>query len=63
MVQLTAKVSAKELANLAVSWIRKAGCEYGDVRFGSLSRYFQVKALLGNQIKSVSIENIHLSLL
>ncbi|TAG65438.1 MAG: TldD/PmbA family protein, partial [Oscillatoriales cyanobacterium] len=38
MVQLTAKISAKELANLAVSLIRKTGCEYGDVRFCSYRR-------------------------
>ena len=33
MVLLTAKISANELANLAVDLIRKTGCEYGDVRF------------------------------
>ena len=38
MVQLTAKVYAKELANLAVNLIRKTGCEYGDVRFCSYRR-------------------------
>lgn len=35
MLQLTAKISANELANLAVDLIRKTGCEYGDVRFCS----------------------------
>ncbi|MEG3917594.1 TldD/PmbA family protein [Microcoleus sp. T3_A4] len=38
MVQLTAKISANELANLAVDLIRKTGCEYGDVRFCSYRR-------------------------
>ncbi|MGL5065889.1 MAG: TldD/PmbA family protein [Microcoleus sp.] len=35
MVLLTEKISANELANLAVNLIQKAGCEYGDVRFCS----------------------------
>ena len=35
MVLLNAKISANELANLAVDLIRQAGCEYGDVRFCS----------------------------
>ncbi|NJR25076.1 MAG: TldD/PmbA family protein [Richelia sp. CSU_2_1] len=35
MVLLTAKISAIELANLAVDLIKTAGCEYGDVRFCS----------------------------
>ncbi|MBE9163721.1 TldD/PmbA family protein [Tychonema sp. LEGE 06208] len=38
MVLLTAKISANELANLAVELIRKSGCEYGDVRFCSYRR-------------------------
>src|ERR671933_171359 len=38
MVQLTAKISANELANLAVDLIRNTGCEYGDVRFCSYRR-------------------------
>ena len=35
MVQLITKISANELANLAVDLIGKTGCEYGDVRFCS----------------------------
>ena len=38
MVQLITKISANELANLAVDLIRKTGCEYGDVRFCSYRR-------------------------
>lgn len=38
MVQLITKISANELANLAVDLIRKSGCEYGDVRFCSYRR-------------------------
>ena len=38
MVQLHTKISANELANLAVDLIRKTGCEYGDVRFCSYRR-------------------------
>ena len=38
MVQLNTKISANELANLAVDLIRKKGCEYGDVRFCSYRR-------------------------
>ena len=38
MVQLNTKISANELANLAVDLIRKTGCEYGDVRFCSYRR-------------------------
>lgn len=38
MVLLTGKISASELANLAVELIRKSGCEYGDVRFCSYRR-------------------------
>lgn len=38
MVQLNTKISANELAHLAVDLIRKTGCEYGDVRFCSYRR-------------------------
>lgn len=38
MVQLNTKISANELANVAVDLIRKTGCEYGDVRFCSYRR-------------------------
>lgn len=33
MVQATAPITATELAKFAIDLIRKAGCEYGDVRF------------------------------
>lgn len=32
MVQAPARMTAKELANLAIALIRQAGCEYGDIR-------------------------------
>jgi TldD protein len=35
---INTKISANELANLAVDLIRKTGCEYGDVRFCSYRR-------------------------
>ena len=32
MVQAPQKITTQELANLAVTLIKQAGCEYGDIR-------------------------------